>query len=337
MKDVVVAGCCILDVIKEIDVYPQPTSLAKIHSQRISVGGALCNTGIDLKKLNEKLNIKTIGVLGNDTNGDFVLKTLQDNKIDVSLMRRVDAPTGFTDVISEASGRRTFFHNQGANDFLNEEDFAMLDSSNTEIIHIGYLLLLGGLDKEDDIYGTKMAKLLHSLQERGIKTSIDIVSEDGERFCKIVTPSLKYCNYVIINEFEAGKIANINPRNSDDSISIENLKKILIKIKRAGVKNKVIIHCPELGAVIDENDEITIVHSLSLPNGYIKGSVGAGDAFAAGCLYGIINNYSNKQILSLASCASAQNLSVVDSISGATSEKETMKLEQKYLRNKIGE
>lgn len=335
MKDIVVAGCCILDIIKEVEVYPQPTALAKIHGQRTSVGGALCNTGIDLKKLDPARNIKSIGIVGNDSNGDYILETLKDNDLDISAMKRVDAPTSFTDVINEASGRRTFFHNQGANDYLKEEHFESLTSESVEHVHIGYLLLLGGLDQEDDIYGTKMARLLHSLQERGIKTSIDLVSEDSKRFLDIVPPSLKFCTYAIMNEFEGGKITNINPRNDDNSLNINNIKKILVELKSLGVTSKVVIHCPEIGALINEHNDIVIVPSLKLPDGYIKGSVGAGDAFAAGCIHGFINHYEDEYILRLASCASAANLSVVDSISGARSEKETMRLESLFGRIEI--
>ena len=36
----------------------------------------------------------------------------------------------------------------------------------------------------------------------GMKTSIDVVSEAGERFARLVTPALKYTDYCIINELE---------------------------------------------------------------------------------------------------------------------------------------
>ena len=57
---------------------------------------------------------------------------------------------------------------------------------------IGYILLLPALDAPDDEYGAKMARLLHRAQKQGLKTSIDVVSESGDRFAKLVTPALKY-------------------------------------------------------------------------------------------------------------------------------------------------
>ena len=60
-----------------------------------------------------------------------------------------------------------------------------------------------------------------------------------------------------------------------------------------GVNEKVIIHCPEKGFCLDKSGEFTVVNSLKLPKGFIKGSVGAGDAFCAGSLYAIYNGYTD--------------------------------------------
>ena len=62
--------------------------------------------------------------------------------------------------------------------------------------------------------------------------------------------------------------------------------------------------------------EFTAVPSLKLPDGYIKGSVGAGDAFCAGVLYGLTKGMPEKEILEFASGAAACNLSEKDSVSG---------------------
>jgi sugar/nucleoside kinase (ribokinase family) len=55
--------------------------------------------------------------------------------------------------------------------------------------------------------------VLKQFQDAGIATSIDVVSEDSDRFPQIVKPALKYTDYAILNEFEAGKTTGheINP------------------------------------------------------------------------------------------------------------------------------
>lgn len=51
------------------------------------------------------------------------------------------------------------------------------------------------------------AGFLHELQARGIRTSIDLVSEDSDHFDRIVPAALQYTNYCIINDFEAEKVS----------------------------------------------------------------------------------------------------------------------------------
>ena len=53
-----------------------------------------------------------------------------------------------------------------------------------------------------------------------------------------------------------------------------------------------------------------------LYEGDTRFSVGAGDAFCAGCLYGIYKGFDDKKILEFASGAACCNLSAVDSVSG---------------------
>ena len=48
-----------------------------------------------------------------------------------------------------------------------------------------------------------------------------------------------------------------------------------------GVKRWAVIHTPALSCGIDENGDYTEAETLRLPAGFIKGSVGAGDAFTA--------------------------------------------------------
>ena len=65
------------------------------------------------------------------------------------------------------------------------------------------MLLLDRLDLPDPVYGTVAAAVLQRAQEAGFKTSVDLVSEDSDRFAGIVRPALRFCDYCVLNEFEA--------------------------------------------------------------------------------------------------------------------------------------
>jgi sugar/nucleoside kinase (ribokinase family) len=77
----------------------------------------------------------------------------------------------------------------------------------------------------------------------------------------------------------------------------------------------VILHCPEAGFCLDADGTYTVVPSIKLEKGFIKGTVGAGDAFCAGCLYGIYNALEDREMLEFASGAACCNLMAEDSVS----------------------
>ncbi|MBO4540988.1 MAG: hypothetical protein J5736_03340, partial [Bacilli bacterium] len=199
------------------------------------------------------------------------------------------------------------------------------------LVHVGYALLLDELDSPDPEYGTKMARLLKKIQEQGTATSLDLVSDSSlEKVQRIVRPSLPYCDYLIINEAEAASVSGIPTASSDGKTDVEGVKKALRELKALGVKRKAFIHCPEFGAVINENGEIFVVNSLHLPEGFIVGSTGAGDAFCAGVLYGLIHGWSEEKILRYASYSAANNLSSLSASDGAKNEAEIWDLGAKY-------
>ena len=190
------------------------------------------------------------------------------------------------------------------------------------MLHIGYILLLDALDTEDSEYGTKMARLLHTAQSRGIKTSIDVVSESGNRFQKLVCPAMRYTDYCVINEVEAEAVTGIPLRNEDGQVIKENFIQALRAMKDLGVSTWAVIHCPEVGAGLDENNNYVEIPSLKLPAGYIKGSVGAGDAFCSGVLYAAWSGQDLKSAIELGTASAACSLSEPGATEGLRSEKE---------------
>ena len=104
------------------------------------------------------------------------------------------------------------------------------------LFHLGYLLLLDALDEKDVRFGTKAARLLAAAQAAGLKTSVDVVSEDSNRFGRIVLPVLKYVDYCILNEIEAGKTTGFKIRQDNgalDTVSLRHAAGALPKPSRA--------------------------------------------------------------------------------------------------------
>lgn len=329
-KGIAIAGNLIVDKNKSIPVYPEKGMLVKIKSVIPNVGGLVPNTIIDIAKIDESVPLYAYGKVGADSEGDFLVDTLSSYGIDTEGVKRSNLPTSFTDVMNVTStGERTFFQYPGANSEYDITDIDV-DNLNCDMFHAGYILLMEKFDEADSEYGTRLSRLLKSIQDKGIKTSVDVVSEEGERFSKLVPPALKYCNYSIINEIEAGRAVGISPRDGDGKLIEENVKIILERFFDLGVKDIAVIHCPEGGFALDSTGKYVAVPSQNLPKGYIKGSVGAGDAFCAGVLYGIYKGLSLEATVEIGNLAAAANLSEIDSISGLRSFDELMKLKTLY-------
>lgn len=335
-KGIIIAGNILADIIKMIDVYPSKNMLCNITDIDIGVGGCVPNTLIDLAKLDSSLKLKAIGKVGDDANGKFLLDKMTENGIDVKDVK-VDGGicTSFTDVMTEnTTKQRTFFHHRGANAELGIEDIDF-DNIECSIFHIGYALLLDKFDKEDNTYGTVMARALYNAKQRGFKTSLDVVSEEGERFKKLVSPCIKYCDYVIINETEGEKITGISARDSIGKIIWDNLIKICQRLFELGANETVCIHFPEGGIAMEKSGKYEISPSYKLPKGFIKGTVGAGDAFCAGMLYSFYNGYGLKKALKIASGVAACSLSESDSTSGVKDIAYVLNMEKSFETGKI--
>lgn len=314
-KGIAVGGNMIVDVLYPILGHPKPGELTTItEGISRSSGGALCNVIVDLAKLDPDLPLTALGRVGNDPEGDYVLEKLHAHEnIDTSRVLR-EGLTSFTAVMADTIGKqRTFYHYRGANARFCESDIDW-DNLNADMLHIGYILLLDALDEPDEQYGTKMARLLHDAQQRGILTSIDVVSETGDRFGRIVPPALQYTDYCVINELEAEASTGVKLRGEDNALLQDNLPAALNKLKAMGVSRWAVIHCPEGAYGVDESGNYVKTESAPLPREAIRGTVGAGDAFCSGVLYGAYRKLPLRDAIELGNAAAACSLTE----SGAT-------------------
>lgn len=329
-KTIAVAGNIVVDSIKTIDSYPNKLELTVIRRIEQALGGLVCNVGIDLARLDPNLPVMAIGYAGADANGEFVRREMaRYPSIDLSCLWH-EGITTFTDVMTVAStGERTFFTYKGADGLLTSEKLLSAPLEKCALLHIGYHLLLDGMDAPDDKYGTQMARALAKVQQMGVQTSLDVVSAKDGDFKTVVPPALKYVDHFAVNEYEASQITGI-PLTENGRLIRENLKDVLCRLREMGVRRRIVIHTPTLAAGLDEENRLVYAPALKLPEGYIRGSVGAGDAFTAAFLYETMNGASLEKALRSANAAAACSLSESSATGGVPSIEEAIKLYDRF-------
>ena len=308
-KGIIAVGNWLIDFVKVIEKYPAPGNLTTIESIETGLGGCAHNVSVNLAKMQTGLPIYAAGCIGDDANGEYVLREIERNGMHTRYMNIIKGvATSYTDVMAERGGAsRTYFHCRGANAYLDMEHIERIDAE-AKILHLGYLLLLDRLDVSDPEYGTRTARLLKQLKDRGYKTSVDVVSEESDRFSKIVLPCLPYIDYLIFNEIEAGNVTHLKIRRDDGGIDFENLKASARNLLSEGVRELVTIHFPEGGYSLYKDGSDYYAPSFKVNSDEIVSTVGAGDAFCAGMLYAIHENYAPEQALLFANANARFNL-----------------------------
>jgi sugar/nucleoside kinase (ribokinase family) len=264
------------------------------------------------------LPLQAVGLIGEDGDGDYILAMLDQYHVNRQRVQRTTfAPTSMSQVMTDPSGQRTFFHSPGANRLLDLPAFDRLDGT-MKIFHLGYLLLLDSLDMPDDEFGTRSARLLAQMRDQGYETSLDLVSRKGDpRYQPLVLPALRHLDYLVINELEAGEFSGLEMRDSNDAPNIAHIAEAAAQLLAAGVRQRVVIHCPEGAWGETPGEEGRWIPSWMLEQEEIIGSVGAGDAFCAGFLYGCHESLPLAESIYLAHACARASLLAANAIDGA--------------------
>jgi sugar/nucleoside kinase (ribokinase family) len=304
---VLAGGNWIVDHLKIVDAWPSQDALASILAESSGNGGSPYNVLKDLAILGAAFPLAGIGLIGDDDTGRAILADCSAHRIDTAQLHLTSvAPTSYTEVMTvQATGRRTFFHRRGANALLGPEHFDFA-ATKAKHFHLGYLLLLDRLDALSSDGQTGAADVLRRASASGLRTSLDCVSDHSDRFRAVAAPALPHVDYFFANDYEAERLTGIALRH-DGRLLPAALRASARSLLDSGVRARVFIHCTE-GALAASREEEIWQPSVRIPADAIKGAAGAGDAFAAGILYALHEDWAVTDGLRLAVSAAASSL-----------------------------
>jgi sugar/nucleoside kinase (ribokinase family) len=329
---IVCAGNFIVDRVHTLSYWPEQGNLAHIVHQDVGVGGGAANVVTDLASLGFSARLAAAGCIGADIDGEIVRTRLREAGIDVSGLRELpDRATAHTHVMNVPGQNRTFFYHGGANDAVTDAlvSPALFANAGYRLFYLGYLMLLPGLDKLDADGRSGASRLLEAARNVGLTTCVDFVSSEDLEFATKVGAALPYCDYLIINEIEAGRATGLTVRDVKGELIEAALLMAGERLLAAGVAKGAIIHAPEICFWFAPGAKPIISRSRPVDPAEIVSTVGAGDAFCAAVLYGLHEGWPVERICAAAHAAAARCLggaTATDGIPDMTALLEDMKL-----------
>ncbi|MDH3607171.1 MAG: carbohydrate kinase family protein [Acidimicrobiia bacterium] len=317
---IVCVGCVVVDLGKVIDAYPEPNRMALIDELSLSTGGPALNMVVGLAQLEAPFPRLLFGAIGQDPHGDYIRAECERRGIDASGLQILpERATSFTDVMLERDGgRRTMFYYAGTNDHFDATTIEFEDAG-AKILHAGAPGTLALMDTPTAAgAGNGWSALLERGREAGLHTNMELVDIPVERTMELVPPCLPHLDSLIINELEAGALTGLSrpTPSADGPVDWATLDEMARRLVGQGVSTMAVIHFPAGCVAATADGTVYRQGSVRVPAAEVRSAVGAGDAFAAGVLYGVHEDWSIEASLRLAVASAAACLRVAHTSEG---------------------
>jgi sugar/nucleoside kinase (ribokinase family) len=273
-----------------IDRLPAAGELVISPRLPLATGGCAANVAVDLVRLGVRAGV--VGCVGDDYFGRFVTDKLAASGVEVQGIRALaDTETSGTLIINVRGEDRRFIHTPGANAFLQASDIPLARVKRAKVLYVGGYLLMPALE------GEPLASLFRQARAAGVKTVLDIVMPGpGEHLHKLESV-LAETDVFLPNRDEAAALTG-----RDDPLDQAE------RFAAAGA-GAVVVTCGDEGCVLLSGNLRWRVAAHAMD---CKGATGAGDAFDAGLIAGLL---AGEDLLGALRWGSAVGASCVRSIS----------------------
>lgn len=259
--DVVGFGTNAVDYLIEVPEYPKFNSKIHLSDYIQAAGGEAATTAVGLRRLGLKTSY--VGRFGADKEGDFGLRSLRDENVDVRFAEQIEgARTQIAFIIIDRrNGERTVIWNRDELLSYDEKDAPLTAAALGKVLHF---------TPHDTAACLAMA--------RAAKNGGAIVSIDVDNVFEGVGELLSQVDVLISSaEFP------------ERLVGIKDKKQALGEIQQR-------FGCPVVGMTLGENGSLVLCENsfiktrgFAVPGG-CRDTTGAGDSFRVGFLYGLLKN-----------------------------------------------
>jgi sugar/nucleoside kinase (ribokinase family) len=268
-------GHIVYDIRNYIEKFPEPdhTALMRMHPS-VSGGGSAANVAVNLVKLNHKAGV--IGSVASDRHGKYLISDLHRRGVDVSQVRVFRGMSGLSVILIDAAGEVRVIEDLGVADRRRAIDYDYIRRAT--FLHMSgcafHLLEAGSI----------------AAHKAGIPISFDpgrAASHLGE---KKLAPIFERCDFLIINRKELFAITG--SREESEAARLAKKYNMVCVIKQGG--REIIVKTKDMS-------------SFTVPPYVVKpvDTLGAGDAFCAGFVCGMVEKRSVYESVRFANAVAA--------------------------------
>jgi sugar/nucleoside kinase (ribokinase family) len=358
--EAIVAGHICLDIIPRfvtdagpnLTAYLSPGRLSEVGPVSLSTGGAVSNTGLNLKRLG--IDTRLMGKVGEDMFGRAILDIVRRYGPELVEGMIVDAgeTSSYTVVIDPPHIDRMFLHCGGANHTFGAADVRYDVLSQARLFHLGYPPLLGRLYADQ---GREMIEVYQRAKATGVTTSLDMTMPDPagpsgqvdwagmmERcmpWVDLFLPSAEEWLFMVDRARFDDLSSAVGAEGMLSALAVDEIRSLGQRALDMGAK-VVLLKLGERGAYLrtadtfDRLGRAAPVDAASwrgrelwapcfVPHELV-GTTGAGDATIAGFLAALLRGASPERALLIATAVGACNVEAADALSGVRTWQETL-------------
>jgi ribokinase len=266
MPGVIGFGALNMDKIMFVDKIPAPDEEAYVISVESHPGGSAPNTIAGLSRLGLRTGL--IGNLGRDSEGKEMLGNLEGEGVETDAVVISSGRSGTALSMVDPDGLRSLVIDPGVNDEIPIRDIDVSYVNGFDLLHLTSFIC-----RSTDL---SFRTQLELAEISDVPLSLDPGQLYAERDLEQLEPIIRRCRVVMPNENELGMMTKLGPREGARRLIEIGSSVVVVKM---GMK----------GCYVTDGEQD---HHVPIYGGRGVDSTGAGDAFNAGFIYGLLNDLS---------------------------------------------
>lgn len=233
-----------------------------VITSKESSGGSAANTIVGLARLGVRTGF--IGKIADDQEGKRLLKDLESENVDpIGITITKSGHSGIVMGFVDKSGERALYVAPGVNDTLSFEEIPIRNLDAAQLLHLTSYVAQRPFDSQN--------KILQKLS-KDVKVSLDPGMLYAKRGLNYLRPLLRRTNIFLPNQAELKLLTGLEYENGAQELLVEGVQIVGVKLGKKG-------------CFITNGEE---KHVLKPYETSVVDTTGAGDAWNAGFLYGIL-------------------------------------------------